>query len=142
MHHAFNLIHDGFELGSRDRPLLASLQQPLQNFLPLEAFAPAVFLDHHVGNFIDALVRREPPPALDALAPPANSIAAPAFAGIDHFIVDMRAERTLHSGFSPGRVAIPEPAATSFSRTSFSFLAISFNYPSEHPSPIKLSTPA
>src|ERR1700674_4132702 len=46
VHHAFNFIDDLFQLGRGYRPLLAGLQQSLQNLLPLEAFAAAVLLDY------------------------------------------------------------------------------------------------
>ena len=99
--HAFDFIHDGFEFGSGNGALLASFQQPLQNFLALEAFAAAILLDHHVGNFVDALVSGEAAGAFQAFAAAADGVAGAAFAGINYLVVQMRAERTLHSKVSP-----------------------------------------
>src|SRR5713101_8505343 len=79
MDHALDLIHDRFQFRGGHRPLLASLQQPLQNLLALEALPPPVFLDHHVRNFVNALVGGEPPPAFQALPPAANHVPGAAF---------------------------------------------------------------
>src|SRR6267143_1773521 len=98
----------------------------LQNFLPLEALAPPVFLDDHVRNLVDPLVRGEATPALQAFAPPANGIAGAAFSRIDHLVVNVRTKRTLHGAGSPCRTT-RSPAA------SFSCSAISRNFPMEKP---------
>src|SRR5580692_7126258 len=97
VNHAFYFIHNGFQLRRGHRPLLASLQQSLQNLLPFEPLAPAVLLNHHIRNFVDALVGGKSPAALEALPPPPNRISSAAFTRVDHLIVQMRAERTLHS---------------------------------------------
>src|SRR6266851_3529269 len=135
LHHAFDFIDDGFQLWRGHRAFFARLQKSLQNFLALEAFPPSVLLDDHVRNFIDALVRCESPAALQALAPPANGVAETALARIDHFVVNVRAKRTLHWTDSPRRAAL-SPAA------SFSCSAISRNFPSENPSWMSNGTPA
>src|SRR5882672_9511116 len=101
MHHGFDFIDNGFKLGRRHRPLLASFQQTLQNFLTFESFAAAVLLDHHVRNFINPLVRGEAPSAFQALPPAPNGVAAAALSRINYFVVDMRTERALHSAISP-----------------------------------------
>src|SRR5207244_6919926 len=64
------------------------LQKSLQNFLPFETLAPAVLLDDHVGNFVDALVGCEAAAAFQALAAAANGVADAAFPRINHLVVD------------------------------------------------------
>src|SRR6266478_2236733 len=127
MHHRFDFIHDRFQPGSSHGTLFARFQKPLQNLLPLEAHAPPVFLDDHVGNFVDAFVGGEPPAAFQALAAAANSVADAAFPGIDHLVVNVRAKRTLHWVESPCCAALSMAV-------SFSCSAISRNFPSESPS--------
>ncbi len=68
------LIHNLLQLQRRNRPLLAGMQQPAQNLLPVELLAPSVFLHHHVRNLVDPLVRRKPLVAAFALAPAANRV--------------------------------------------------------------------
>src|SRR5690348_9849597 len=135
MHRAFDFIHDGLELRCRYRPLLARFQQSLQDFLTLEALPPPVLLDHHVRNFVDALVSGEAPFAFQAFAPPADRIARPPFPRIDHFVVQMPAKWTLHSSGSPRWRSSWRPAASAMSRSSaFSSAASSRSLPSETPS--------
>jgi len=92
--------------GSSNRAFLASFQQALENFLALEAFTAPVFLGHHVWNFVDAFVGGEAAGTLEAFASAADGVAGAAFAGIDHFVVNWRAKRTLQ-GFClpPGPLA-------------------------------------
>src|SRR6267154_2490729 len=101
MHHAFDFIDNGFELGRWHRPLLASFQQTLQNFLTFESFAAAVLLDHHVRNFINPFVRGEAPPTFEAFPPASNSVAAAPLSRINYLVIDVRTERALHSAISP-----------------------------------------
>jgi hypothetical protein len=76
-------VRDRLELDHCDRPFFARLEHPGQNFLPIESFAAAVFLDDHVRNFVDAFITGETPFALQTLPSPANRIAFLAFARID-----------------------------------------------------------
>src|ERR1700756_4589432 len=101
VHHAFDLIDYRLQLRRSYRPLLASFQQALQNLLALESFAAPVLLDPHVRNFVDAFVRGETPAAFKAFPAPANGVAAAPFARINYLVVDVRAERALHSAISP-----------------------------------------
>src|SRR5439155_1739091 len=117
------------------RPLFARFQKSLQYLLPLEALAPPVFLDHHVRNFINAFVRGESPPALQALAAPPDGVAHAAFPRIDHLVVNVRAKRALHGAESP---CCAEPSMAA----SFSCSANSRNFPSENPSWTSNGTPA
>src|SRR6266567_2501574 len=55
------------------------LLQLVHDLLPLEAFPPPILLDHHVRNFVDPFVRREPPAALQAFPPAANGVPPAAF---------------------------------------------------------------
>src|SRR5690348_2299814 len=69
------VIHQRFEFRRRPRTLLTRPQHPLQNFVPVEFLAPPVLLNHHVRNFVNALIRGESLPAFQAFAPPPNQIA-------------------------------------------------------------------
>src|SRR5215470_3598469 len=97
VHHAFDLVHDGLQLWRGYRPLFAGLQQTLQNLLPFKTLAPTILFDDHVRNFVDALVSGETAGTFQAFTAAADGVAGTAFAGVDHFIVEMRAERTFHS---------------------------------------------
>src|SRR5258708_15056961 len=135
VHDAFDFVDDAFEFRRGHRALLAGLQQALQNFLTFETLAAAIFLDDHVGDFVDSLVGGEAAAAFEAFAAAANGIAAAAFAGINHLVVDVRAERAFHSADSPGRVlASLRLPAISWATISSSCLAISRNWPSDQPS--------
>ncbi len=103
-HKAFGVVDDLLQLAHGDRPLLAGAQQAVEDFLALEFLAPAVFLHHHVGNFVDALVGGEALLALQALAAAADGFAFLALARIDHLVVFKAAKRTLH-GRESGRKA-------------------------------------
>src|SRR5688572_1023841 len=65
---ALDAIGDRLERGHTDRPLFTSLQQAGDELLPLEPFAAAIFLHHHVRNFIDPFVARESLAAAEAFA--------------------------------------------------------------------------
>src|SRR5712672_1297059 len=101
VHHAFDFVDDSLKLGRRHRPLLASFQQTLQNFLAFEAFAAPILLDHHVRNFVDPFVRGEAPSTFEAFPPAPNSVAAAALSRINYLVVDVRTEWALHSAISP-----------------------------------------
>src|SRR5216683_653116 len=127
MHDAFDFVDNFLQFWCGHWSLLARLQEPLQDLLPLEAFPPSILLDHHVRNFVDPFVRREPPAALQAFPPTANGVPAAAFPRINHFVINMRAKRTLHWAGSPCWATV-SPAA------SFSCSAISRNFPKDNPS--------
>src|SRR5215471_4316068 len=125
MNNSFNLIHDRFKLRRRHRPLFARLQQPLQNLLSLETFSSSIFFDHNVWNFVNSLVRGEPPLAFQAFAPPPDHIAGTPFARINHLVIQMPAKRTFHSRYSPlppgSTLLSPPPACAAISfNSSFS----------------------
>ena len=75
-----DFIDDGFQLRRGYGAFFAGLQQPLENLLALKALPAPVFLGHHVGNFVDALVGGEAPGALQALAAAPDCVADTAFA--------------------------------------------------------------
>src|SRR5207253_2786138 len=93
---SFRLIYDLLQLADRYGSLLAGPQQAIQHLLAIEFLAAAVFLDHHVGNFVDALVSGEALAALQTLAAPADGIGFLAFARIHHLVIFKTTERTLH----------------------------------------------
>src|SRR5262249_36534120 len=140
VNNAFNFIHYCFKLGRRNRPLFASLQESLQNLLPLESLAPAIFFDNHVRDFVDPFVCRESSFAFQTLTAAANRIARPPFARIDHFVIGMPAKGTLHA--SPPRSSWVMPRSASCFNSSFSCSAISRNWPNENPSRMSKGNPA
>src|SRR5260370_27573347 len=105
LHHAFDFIHDRFQLGSGHGPFFARFQESLQNLLAFETLAASVLLDDHVGNFVDALVSRETAAALQTLAPAADGIAYAALPRINHLVVHVRAKRTIYSAYTPSWAA-------------------------------------
>jgi hypothetical protein len=80
-------VHDGFQLAGRHGPLFAGAQQAAEHLLPVEALAAAVFLDHHVGDFVDALVGGEAAIAALALPPPPDGVGLFALARVHHPIL-------------------------------------------------------
>src|SRR5229473_1223809 len=146
VYHAFDFVHDRFELWCRYRPLFASLQQSLQNFLAFKAFAPSILLDHHVRNFVNPLVSGESALAFQAFAPTPNAVAGASFTRIDYLVIQIPAERTFHSGFSPlpprSTFGPALPCAAMSSSSSFSCSANSRNLPRETPSRISSGIPA
>src|SRR5262245_54952024 len=90
-------IGDGFERRHADRPLLARLEEPGDELLPLEPLSRAVLLHHHVRDLVDPLVAGEALPALEAFPPPANHLALARLARIDNLVAEVRAVRTFHT---------------------------------------------
>src|SRR5260370_20737429 len=146
VYHAFDFVNDRFELRCRYRPLFASLQQALQNFLAFKAFAPSILLDHHVRNFVNPLVSGESALTFQTLAPSPNGVAGAPFTRIDYLVIQMPAERTLHSGFSPlpprSTLGPALPCAAISSSSCFSCFANSRNLPRETPSRLSSGIPA
>src|SRR5216683_1782027 len=146
VYHAFDFVHDRFELRCRYRPLFASLQQSLQNFLAFKAFAPSILLDHHVRNFVNPLVSGESALAFQAFAPTPNAVAGASFTRIDYLVIQIPAERTFHSGFSPlpprSTLGPALPCAAMSSSSCFSCFANSRNLSRETPSRISSGIPA
>src|SRR5262245_62174997 len=97
---ALDAIGDRLERGDAHGPLFARFQQPGHQLLPLEPFTRPVFLDHHIWDFVDALVAREPLAAVEALASPANRLSFFRLARVDDLVSEMPAVGTLH-GFAP-----------------------------------------
>src|SRR6185437_15954653 len=67
-----------------------------ENFLPLEFLAAAVFLDDHVGNFIQALIGGEALLATLTFASPPDGIGFLAFARIDNSVLCESTVGALH----------------------------------------------
>src|SRR5499427_13469 len=93
-------VGDGLERRHAHGPLLARFQQARDQLLPLEPFARAIFLDHHVRDLVDPFVAGESFAALEALTPPSNRFTCLGFARVDDFVSQMAAVRTLHD-FAP-----------------------------------------
>src|ERR1700693_770703 len=92
----FGLVHNLLELADWHRPFLTCTQQAVQNFLAVEFLAASVLLDHHVRNFIDALVGGEALGALQALAAAADRLRLFAFARVDYLVIGEAAKGTFH----------------------------------------------
>src|SRR5215467_2795221 len=86
-HELLYLVDDLLHRGHRNGTLLAGTQQAAKDFLPFKLLPAAIFLDHHVRDFIDALVRGKALFALQAFAPPADGSAIFVLARIDDFVV-------------------------------------------------------
>src|ERR1700677_2093676 len=80
-------VDDGFKLAGWHGTLFAGAEQAAEDFLSVEALAPAIFLDHHVGDFVDALVGGEAAVAALALAAAADRVSFFAFARVDDAIL-------------------------------------------------------
>src|SRR5436190_2632654 len=91
-----HLVHQLLHLAHRDGTLLAGAQQSGEDFLAVKLFAPAVFLDDHVGDLVDAFVGSEAPLTFHALATAANRLALFALARVYYFVIQESAKRALH----------------------------------------------
>src|SRR5262245_22100392 len=91
----FNAVRDAFEGGHADRTLLARLEQPRDQLLPLEPLARSVLLDHHVRDLVDPLVAGEPFPAVQALAASPDDFPLLRLSRIDDLVSQVAAIRTL-----------------------------------------------
>src|SRR5579872_130311 len=69
----FDRGDDLFQLGFGDRPFLAGLAQADQKFLAVVLLAPSVFLDDEETRSLHTLVGREPVPAGETFAAPADN---------------------------------------------------------------------
>src|SRR5258708_6807952 len=97
IHHVLlHFVHNLFHPAHGDGALLAGAQYSGQDLLALKLFPASVFLHHHVGDFVDALVGGEALLAFQAFAAAANRFAFLAFARIDHLVVFEPAKRTFH----------------------------------------------
>src|SRR6266403_125725 len=106
MDKTLDFVDQGFELCRGDRPLLAGFQQPLQNFLAVEALPASVLLDDHVRDFVDAFVRGETAAAFQTFPAAANQVPDSALARVDNFVVREGTERALHLGEPPGSLTL------------------------------------
>src|SRR5215469_10502705 len=96
-HVLLNVVHDLLHGAHGNRTLLAGAQKPGEDLLTLKLFPTPVFLDHHVGNLVDALVGGEALFALQALAPAADGSAFPVLARVHDFVIFEAAKRAFHS---------------------------------------------
>src|SRR5437879_541335 len=78
------------------RPLFTRFEQPCDQLLPIEPFAGAVLLHHHVRNLVDPLVAGEPLPAVEAFAPAPDDLPFLRFARVDDLVAQVRAVWTPH----------------------------------------------
>src|SRR3984957_20393483 len=131
-------VDNCFKLADGHRAFFAGLQQSLEDFLALEFLAASVFLDHHVRNFVNTLVGGEPAIALQAFAAATNQVAGARLARVDHFVVQVRAERALHFEVSCVSASSSPPcsasASSSASPATSSARAIRFSSPTDQPS--------
>ena len=73
-------VGDRFDGRDADRPLLARLQQSLISFWRSNRSRVPSFFTTMYGNLVDPFVAGEPLAAFEALPPPPNHFAFPAFA--------------------------------------------------------------
>ena len=92
----FGFIDDLFELADRYRSLLAGAHQAVEDFLAVKTLAAPVFLDYHIGDFIDALVGGKALLALQAFATATDGIRLFAFARIHDFVIFKPAKGAFH----------------------------------------------
>src|SRR5208337_4091788 len=93
------LIDDLLQLADRHRTLLACAHQAVEYLLAVKALAAAVFLHHHVRDFVDALVGGEALLALQAFAAAADGIGFLALARIHDFVILKPAEGAFHGEY-------------------------------------------
>jgi hypothetical protein len=93
---ALRRVNDRFQLPRRNRPLLARPQQAAQHFVPVKLLPAPIFLHHHIGNFVNALVSRKTSLALLALPPAADRLRLLALAAVHHAILRKPTKRTFH----------------------------------------------
>ena len=92
----FDGVDDFLHLGDGDFALLAGMEQAGEDLLAVEVFAAAVFLDDHVGDFVEALVGGEALVAAFALAAAADGVGFLALAAVDDLVFSEAAVRTFH----------------------------------------------
>ena len=90
-------IDDLLELADGYGALLACAHQTVENFLAVKTLTASVFLYHHVGDFVDALVGGEAFFALQAFAAAADGIRFLALARIHDFVIFKPAKGAFHA---------------------------------------------
>src|SRR4029077_17226368 len=80
----------------RDVALLGRLLEPGEELLGVEVLAAPVLLGDVEGHRLDALVRGEALPALQAFTPPADRLPDLGVSGVDHLQVVVTAIRATH----------------------------------------------
>src|ERR1019366_1243187 len=90
-------IDDLLEPADRHRALFTGAHQAVEHFLAVKTFAAPVFLYHHVGNFVDALVGGKALFALQAFAAAADGVRFLAFPRIHDFVIFKPAEGAFHA---------------------------------------------
>ena len=96
-HEGFCLVHDLLEFTDRYRTLFTGAHQSIEDFLAVKTLAASVFLDHHVGDFFDALVGGEALLALEAFAAAADGVGLFTLARIHNFVVFKPAKGAFHA---------------------------------------------
>ena len=81
-----NAFRDDLKLGHWYGTLLARRDHSGKDLLPIESFTAAIFLDHHVRNFVDSLVTRKAPAAIQAFTPAADRSTVRSFSRINDLI--------------------------------------------------------
>src|ERR1043165_681860 len=96
LHVLLDGVDDAVELRGRDGPLLAGPKESGHHLVAVERLAPPVLLDDHVGDFVNALVGRDPPLTFQALAAAADGIALARLARVDDLVFEVTAEGASH----------------------------------------------
>ena len=92
----FDGVDDLLHLGDGDFAFLAGVEQAGEDLLAIEVFAAAVFLDDHIGDFVEALVGGEAFVAALALAATADGVGFLALAAVNHLVFGEAALGTFH----------------------------------------------
>jgi len=64
--------------------------------LSIKLFSATIFLDYHIGDFVNPFVTRKAPSAVQAFSASTNYVPFPTFPGIYYFIFQMTTKRTFH----------------------------------------------
>ena len=94
---ALDAVDDLLQPLHRNRALLARAAEALEQLPPLVVLPPAVLLDDHVRDFVNAFVTCKSPLAIQTLPPPADGVAFLGQAGFHHLRFQMTAKRALHA---------------------------------------------
>jgi hypothetical protein len=96
----FQFIQKIFDTVHADIAFFAGLGNAASDFVPVEFFPSAVFLDNHQGDFFNPFIGRKAPVACQAFPSPPYHIPFLAQPGVNDFIFRICAKRTFHSAHS------------------------------------------
>src|SRR3990172_6658326 len=107
-----DLLGDLLEFGHAHGPLLGGLEEAAQNLVAIKGLPAAILLHHHELDLFNALVRREPPLAVQALPASPDRRPVAGLPRVDDLLLHLPAKGALHQGRSS--VSRPNRSAESF----------------------------